>query len=328
VTLTELKYIIAIAQTKHFGQAAELCHVSQPSLSVAVKKLESELGVKLFERKSTTIMATPLGRSVIEQAQRVLEEVARIHKCVEIGKDPLSGPLRLGVILTVAPFLLPELVARMSKRTSSMPLILTEEKTQELIEELKTGQIDAAIMALPIEENSLSVAALYEEEFLACLPLNHPLAGKSTVNKIEIRNEPMLLLGQGHCLRDQVLDFCYDSLHPDIHSKRPTTSTSLETIVHMVAQGLGTTLLPASASSYYGTNPMIRLVPFTRVNYPKRTVGLVWRKTFPRIQAIAALAESIQSLELMGCKSCETGNPEIDALRTGNAGVITRKSNP
>ena len=308
MTLTELRYIIAIAQTKHFGQAAQMCHVSQPSLSVAVKKLETELGIKLFERKSSAIMATPLGRSIIEQAQRVLEEVDKITRCVEIGKDPLSGPLLLGAIYSIAPFLIPSLVAGISKAAPSMPLVLSEAKTFELIEQLKTGQIDAAVMALPVEEPTLSVAPLYTEEFLACVPVNHPLAQKITVSKVEIRDEPLLLLGPGHCLRDQILNFCFDGTHAEPTSGKPSIGTSLETIVYMVAQGLGITLLPASAYPCYAKNPMLRFVPFTRVNVPKRTVALVWRKTFPRLEAIKALHKTIQSLQLYSCEPVKSEN--------------------
>ncbi len=306
MTLTELRYIIAIAQTKHFGRAAELCCVSQPSLSVAVKKLEAELGVKLFERKSSAIMATPLGHSVIEQAQRVLEEANKIVKCVEIGKDPLSGPLSFGVIYSIAPFLIPSLVSEISRTAPSMPLVLSEAKTAELIEQLKTGQIDVAVMALPVEEPTLSVAPLYEEEFLACVPTNHRFSQKQTVSKIEIREEPLLLLGPGHCLRDQILNFCYDAARSELPAAKSSTGASLETIVYMVAQGLGATLLPSSAYPYYEKNPMLRFIPFTRVNVPKRTVALVWRKTFPRLQAIDALRKTIQSLKLYACKPINT----------------------
>ena len=309
MTLTELRYIIAIAQTMHFGHAAQMCRVSQPSLSVAVKKLETELGIQIFERKSSSIMATPLGRSIIEHAQRVLEEVDKINQCVQIGKDPLSGPLHLGVIYSIAPFLIPGLVASISETAPSMPLILSEAKTAELLEQLKTGQIDAAVMALPVDESTLSVAPLYTEEFLACVPVHHPLAQKNTVSKSEIRDEPLLLLGQGHCLRDQILNFCYDKAHPDSTNGKPSTSTSLETIVYMVAQGLGITLLPSSAYPYYDKNPMLRFIPFTRVNVPKRTTALVWRRTFPRLEAVKALYKTIQFLNLYACTPVKLQEP-------------------
>ena len=315
MTLTELRYIIAIAQTKHFGRAAELCQVSQPSLSVAVKKLETELGIKLFERKSTSIMATPLGESVIEQAQRVLEEADKIVHCVQVGKDPLSGPLTLGVIYSIAPFLIPNLVGKITKIAPSMPLVLTEGKTAQLIEQLKNGQIDAAVMALPVDEPTLNVAPLYNEEFLACVPVNHRLAKKETVSKLEIRDEPLLLLGPGHCLRDQILSFCYDATRNDPQNPvKPSSGTSLETIVYMVAQGLGATLLPASAYPYYENNPMLRFVPFSRVNVPKRTVALVWRKTFPRLQAVAALYRTVRKLSLYGCDVVSNDTSAADSL--------------
>ena len=319
MTLTELRYIIAIAQTMHFGHAAQICRVSQPSLSVAVKKLETELGIQIFERKSSSVMATPLGRSIIEHAQRVLEEVDKINRCVQIGKDPLSGPLNLGVIYSIAPFLIPGLVSSISQTAPSMPLVLSEAKTSELLEQLKTGQIDVAVMALPVDEPTLSVAPLYTEEFLACVPVHHALAQKITVSKAEIRDEPLLLLGQGHCLRDQILNFCYDKSHPDSTSGNTTTSASLETIVYMVAQGLGITLLPSSAYPYYKTIPLLRFIPFTRVNVPKRTVALVWRKTFPRLDAVKALTKAIRSLDLYACfpvKQAEPMPSEADASRT------------
>ncbi|HPW09012.1 MAG TPA: LysR substrate-binding domain-containing protein, partial [Burkholderiaceae bacterium] len=208
MTLTELKYIVAVARERHFGKAADACYVSQPTLSVAVKKLEEELDLKLFERSANEVTVTPLGEEVVRQAQAVLEQAANIKEIAKRGKDPLAGPLRLGVIYTIAPYLLPELVKNVISKTPQMPLMLQENFTVKLLEMLRTGEIDCAILAEPFPDAGLAVAPLYDEPFLAVVPNGHALARQKTVTAEQLKAETMLLLGTGHCFRDHVLEVC------------------------------------------------------------------------------------------------------------------------
>ncbi len=247
MTLTELKYIVAVAREKHFGKAAEACFVSQPTLSVAVKKLEDELEVKLFERSANEVSVTPLGEDIVRQAQSVLEQAAAIKEIAKRGKDPLAGPLKLGVIYTIAPYLLPDLVRQAIARTPQMPLMLQENFTVKLLEMLRTGEIDCAIMAEPFPDTGLALAPLYDEPFLAAVPASHPLAQHKTVTPQELKSETMLLLGTGHCFRDHVLEVCpeFARFSSDAEGIRKSfEGSSLETIKHMVAAGMGVTLVP------------------------------------------------------------------------------------
>lgn len=300
MTLTELKYILAVAKERHFGRAAEACHVSQPSLSVAVKKLESELDVKIFERRSSDVTVTPIGAVILEQAQRVLENADKLKESAAQGKDPLSGPLRLGVIYTIAPYLLPQLVGRMHETTPTMPLILSEAFTSVLLEQLKTGIIDCAVMALPVAQPGLMMQPLYDEEFVAAVPADHKYAERTSITREELTNEPMLLLGSGHCFRDQILDFCADYARSE--GKRTVEGTSLQTIIYMAAQGLGVTVLPASAIPYYRDSEFIKILPFEKPAIPKRRVVLVWRKSFPRTAAIEAITRAVAKISLEGTR--------------------------
>jgi len=206
MTLTELKYIVAVAREKHFGKAAEACFVSQPTLSLAIKKLEEELEVKLFERSASEVSVTLLGEEIVRQAQSVLEQAAEIKEIAKRGKDPLSGTMRLGVIYTIGPYLLPDLVRQIITDLPQMPLMLQENFTVRLLEMLRTGELDCAILAEPFPESGLAIAPLYDETFMAALPLNHPLAQEAFITPDQLKNETMLLLGAGHCFRDHVLE--------------------------------------------------------------------------------------------------------------------------
>src|SRR3569832_1059291 len=247
MTLTELKYIVAVAREKHFGKAAEACFVSQPTLSVAIKKLEDELEVKLFERSANEVTITPLGEDIVRQAQSVLEQAAAIKEIAKRGKDPLAGPLRLGVIYTIGPYLLPDLVRQAIARTPQMPLMLQENFTVKLLEMLRTGEIDCAIMAEPFPDTGLAIAQLYDEPYLAAVPSNHPLAARKTVTADDLMADSLLLRGTGHCFRDHVLEVCpeFARFSSDAEGIRKSfEGSSLETIKHMVAAGMGVTLVP------------------------------------------------------------------------------------
>ena len=193
--LTELKYIVAVARERHFGRAAEACNVSQPTLSVAVKKLEEELDVKIFERGASEVSVTPLGEQIVRQAQLIIEQAAALKEIARLGKDPLNGPLRLGVIYTLGPYLLPDLVRQAIERVPQMPLILQENFTAKLLEMLRSGELDCAIMAEPFPDTGLAVAPLYDEPFAAALPKGHPLAMRRSISAEELKSETMLLLG-------------------------------------------------------------------------------------------------------------------------------------
>ena len=312
MTLTELRYVVAVSRERHFGRAAESCFVSQPTLSVAIKKLEDELGVTLFERGGSEIGITPIGAQIVEQAKRVLEQSAAIKEIATIGKDPLNEPLRLGVIYTIGPYLLPALVKKIIADTPQMPLILQENYTTKLIDLLKHGEIDAAIMALPLPDAGLMVQPLYDEDFVVAVPRDHPWSTRTSVTADDLKHENMLLLGAGHCFRDQVLEVCPE-LEPlpvatwahDTHMRRTFEGSSLETIRHMVASGIGVTVLPrTSVTIPTPRDSLLRYVPFEQP-VPGRRVVLAWRKTFPRRAAIEALRRSILDCELDGMKKLE-----------------------
>ncbi|MFZ4651530.1 MAG: LysR substrate-binding domain-containing protein, partial [Rubrivivax sp.] len=247
MTLTELRYIVAVARERHFGRAAEACFVSQPTLSVAVKKLEEELDVRIFERGGNEVAVTPLGEAIVRQAQQVIEQAAAIKEIAKSGKDPLSGPLKLGIIYTIGPYLLPDLVRQAIERTPQMPLMLQENFTVKLLDMLRTGELDCAIMAEPFPDAGLAVAPLYDEPFMVAVPKSHPLARRRQVSSEELKRETMLLLGTGHCFRDQVLEVCpeFARFSTDADGIRKSfEGSSLETIKHMVASGMGVTVVP------------------------------------------------------------------------------------
>lgn len=309
MTLTELKYIVAVARERHFGRAAEACFVSQPTLSVAIRKLEDELGVVLFERGGTEVSVTPIGLRVVAQAQRVLEEGANLREIARQGHDPLAGPLRVGVIHTIGPYLLPRLVPTQITATPQMPLLLQENFTARLLELLRQGEIDCAIVALPLPESGLVVHPLYDEPFVVAVPKNHPWTAQKEIDARTLKNETMLLLGTGHCFRDQVLEVCPELSRFSASSEgiqRTFEGSSLETIRHMVAAGIGVTVLPASALSMPGLeNNLLAYIPFKKP-VPDRRVVLVWRKSFPRPAAIEALSDAIHACKLPGVNYLDT----------------------
>ncbi|MBC7574241.1 MAG: LysR family transcriptional regulator [Herminiimonas sp.] len=303
MTLTELKYIVAVAREKHFGHAAEACFVAQPTLSVAIKKLEDELGVVIFERGGTEISMTPLGSQIVAQAERVLEQTASIKEIAKQNKDPLAGPFRLGIIYTVAPYLLPSLVRNMIERVPQMPLILQENFTVRLLEMLRQGELDAAIMALPFSDHGLMVQPLYDEPFVVALPKHHPWADRTSIASAELKTETMLLLGNGHCFRDQVLEVCPEMARFSSGGdgmSRTFEGSSLETIRHMVASGIGITVLPqASVPDMQARDGMLRYVPFA-APVPMRRVVIAWRKSFTRGAAIEAVRQAVLASALAG----------------------------
>jgi len=301
MTLTELRYIVAVARERHFGRAAEACFVSQPTLSMGVKRLEEELGVEIFERSKNEVKLTAAGEEIVTQAQRALEEADRIKEIAEHGKDPLAGPLRFGTIYTIGPYLLPHLIPELHQRAPRMPLLLEENYTAVLAEKLKRGQLDVILISLPFAEPGIRTWPVYDEPFVVLLPSSHPLQGQTKISSEELARQNLLLLGQGHCFRDQVLQVCPEcnrSAATEGSMQKTLEGSSLETIRHMVASGMGSTVLPCSAAG--ADQYSRRLVTIRRFAdpAPTRRVALAWRDSFHRIPAIQALHDAIQASPL------------------------------
>ena len=298
MTLTELRYLVALSETGHFRKAAEQCNVSQPTLSIAIKKLEAELGVSLFERSRNKVSATPIGERIVEQAHTVLQEAQNLLNLAELGKDPLGCVLSVGAIYTVGPYLFPRLVSRLQQLAPQMPLFIEESYTASLRGKLARGELDAIFVALPFTETDVVTRTIYDEPFVVLLPEDHPLSGEKTINAAALAEHRVLLMGEGHCFRDQVLDACpgLQQAMRDNHAQGHTLveGSSLETLKHMVASGLGITVLPKSAADVatYGKHTLA-IRPFADP-VPQRTIAIAWRVSYPRHQAIDVLSNAMQ----------------------------------
>ena len=276
MNLRDLKYLVALADLRHFGKAADACFVSQPTLSTQIRKLEDELGVVLVERAPRKVMLTAAGLDVVQRARRIVADVEQMREAARRSRDPESGTLRLGVFPTLGPYLLPHVVPTLRARFPQLELLLVEEKSDELLQRLREGKLDAALLALPLHDDQLHAEFLFEEPFVLAAPQQHPLARRSTLDAAELSDETLLLLEDGHCLRDQALDVCRLS---GAREKSGFRATSLETLRQMVAAGVGVTLLPALSVHEPIAQPAnIRLVPF-RGTAPSRRIALVWRKS-------------------------------------------------
>lgn len=294
MTLTELRYIVTLAQESHFGRAAERCHVSQPTLSVGVKKLEDELGVLIFERTKSAVRLTPVGEGIVTQAQKVLEQAQSIRELAQAGKNQLATPLKVGAIYTVGPYMFPHLIPQLHRVAPDMPLYIEENFTHILRDKLRTGELDAIIIALPFQEADVLTLPLYDEPFYVLMPANHPWSKKETIDADMLNDKSLLLLGEGHCFRDQVLEACPTTRKGEAPSHTTVESSSLETIRHMVASGLGVSILPLSAvDSHHYSAGVLDIRPLTPP-VPFRTVAIAWRASFPRPKAIEVLADSIR----------------------------------
>lgn len=301
MTLTELRYIIAVAREHHFGRAAKACHVSQPTLSVAIKKLEDELGVVIFERGSNEVMISPIGKRIVQHAQQTLESANTIKLVAQHGKNQLASPLRIGAIYTIGPYLFPELIPLLRKAAPEMPLVVEENYTSVLTEKLKNGELDIIVIALPFEEQGIVTQSLYEEPFVVLLPASHPLTSRKTISSKLLEDENVLLLGQGHCFRDHVLEACPACIpKPGLEGDLAHTveGSSLETIRHMVVSGLGVTVLPCTAAGAHSYSQ--RLLSIRRFSnpVPTRTVALAWRVSFPRPKVIDVISKAIYDCNL------------------------------
>jgi LysR family hydrogen peroxide-inducible transcriptional activator len=294
MTLNDLRYVVALAHERNFHRAAERCFVSQPALSLAIQKLEAELGVRLFERSRSAVRPTEIGQRIVEQAQRVIEEAGKIPELARQGGDQLAGPLRLGVIYTVGPYLLPELIPVLHRKAPQMPLEVEENLTAQLELLLRNGRIDAALIALPFDAPGVDVLPLYDEPFTVAVPASHPWARRAAIKASELAGENVLLLPSGHCFSNQVVEACPELQRGGTDALQ---GNSLETIRNMVASGLGVTVLPASADSPRYRSPLLKIVPF-KPPAPSRRVALAWRRSFARAKAIEVLAEAVRAVKI------------------------------
>ena len=302
MTLNELRFIVAVAQERNFRRAAEKAFISQPALSLAIQKLEEELGVKIFERGKNYVTPTPIGTAIVAQAQRVLEEAERIPALAAEGRNQLISPLRVGIIHSVGPYLLPDLIPALKEVAPQMALEVEENITANLEGLLRNGRLDVIIIALPFGDASILTHALYDEPFQVVVNSEHGWAARRSIRAPELSGEKVLLLDAGHCFSNQVEEAC-----PELHRKGAEIQqgTSLETIRNMVASGLGITVLPASANSPRYRSKLLRIIPFSKP-VPSRRIALAWRKSFTRTQAVEALAQAIALAEISGITHLET----------------------
>ncbi len=298
MTLNELRYIVAVAQELNFRRAAEKSFISQPALSLAIQKLEEELGVQIFERGKSGISVTPVGGQIVEQAQRVLEEAGRIREIANRGNDQLSGALRVGIIYSVGPYLLPDLIPALKKLAPNMSLEVEEHITGNLDAMLRNGKLDVIIIALPFGDPGVVTLPLYDESFEVVVGNDHHWAERRSIKAGELSAEKVLLLDSGHCFSNQVAEAC-----PELNRRGAEIQqgTSFETIRNMVASGLGITVLPASANSARYRSRLLKVIPFASPA-PSRRIALAWRKSFPREQAIEVLGQAIAQAKISGIK--------------------------
>jgi LysR family transcriptional regulator, hydrogen peroxide-inducible genes activator len=288
--LKDLRYLVAVADTRHFGRAAERTFVSQPTLSAQLKKLEQYLGVQLIERAPKRVSLTAAGEEIVERARVMLEASDEIVELSKGHRDPLTGRLRVALLPTIGPYLLPVVAGKLRKALPRLELMLYEYQTAQMLEKLQSAEIDVGILALPVAMDGLEALELYREPFTVALPDGHRLAQRTTVRAQDLAQETLLLLEDGHCLRDQALEVCAAS---GAHEKQDFRATSLETLRQMVAAGVGVTLLPELASrGAYGAARGVTIRPFAKP-VPTRTIGIVWRKSSARRLAIMALAKQI-----------------------------------
>ncbi len=300
MTLIELKFVVAVAQERNFRRAAEKCFLTQPALSLGIKKLEEELGVMIFERSRTEVTVTEIGEKIVEQANVVLEQAASLKEMAKLGNNQLDGLFKLGMIHSVGPYLLPEIIPILRKTAPNMPLEIEETLTTNLETQLRNGVIDAAIIALPFDVPGVQTKALYDEDFAVVVPSNHRWAHRKHIEPKELLKEKVLLLNSGHCFSNQVTQAC-----PELSRKGEILQgNSLETIRNMVASNLGITVLPCSATAERYNNPLIKVIPFVKPA-PTRRIAIAWRKSFVRIEAVEKIAESIKTINSDYMKSID-----------------------
>lgn len=309
MTLTELRYVVAVARERHFGRAATFCNVSQPTLSQGIKKLEDELAIELFFRDHKEVSVTEAGKKIVDQAGRALREVNAIRELASALVNPLALPVRIGAIYTIGPYLFPHLIPILRQRTPDLQILVEENFTVNLLRRLHDGEIDVAILSLPLDEPGLETLPLYDEPFVALLPSNHALARQPSVKIADLEEETVLLLGAKHCFRDQVLEICPGCIKsPSANNslQRMLAESSLETIRYMVAGGAGVSVLPVTAACAENYPRWLQAVRPFRDSKPRRRVALAWRQGFPRMEAIDAIVQAVNSCELKGVQKLES----------------------
>ena len=293
MNLRDLRYLVALADHRHFGRAAAACFVSQPTLSTQIRKLEEELGVALVERAPRKVMLTPAGRDAAERARRIVDEIEQLKEAARRGQDPQAGTVRLGIFPTLGPYLLPHVIPRIRARFPQLELLLVEEKSDELLARLRDGRLDAAVLALPVHDEQLHAEFLFEEPFVLAVPENHPLARRATLTLDELSTQRLLLLEDGHCLREQALDVCRLS---GAHEKTEFRATSLETLRQMVAANVGVTLLPTLAvKPPVARSESIHLLSFSD-SHPSRSIAMAWRRSSAMAGFLERLAQVFRDL--------------------------------
>lgn len=293
MNLRDLRYLVALADHKHFGRAAVASFVSQPTLSTQIKKLEDELGVSLVERAPRRVMLTPIGRDVAERARKVIADVEQMAEIARRSQDPEAGTVRLGLFPTLAPYLLPHVLPGLRKRFPRLELLLVEEKTDQILARLRDGRLDAGLLALPIHDDQLHVEPLFDEPFLLAVPQQHAMAKLPSLDLHDLDEQHLLLLEEGHCLRDQALDVCRMAGADERDGFR---ATSLETLRQMVASGVGITLLPMLAvQPPVPVSPDIALLPF-RGDAPHRRIAMLWRRSSAMTEFLQQLAAEFRKL--------------------------------
>lgn len=300
MTLTELRYIVAVAQEKHFGRAAQRCHVSQPTLSIAIKKLEEELAISLFDRSSSEVITTDVGERIIDQARKVLEETEIIRHLANQQQNELNGAFKLGLIFTIAPYLLPKLILGLRQSAPNMPLMLEENQTVALTEMLKQGTLDAIIVAEPYQESGIETIPLYDEPFFVIVPKGHRFEDFDAVTSADVAKEDVLLLTEGNCMRDQILGSCSELAAKQKVAGLTNTlqGSSLNTIRHMVASGMGISLLPSTALTE-NDHMLFSIIPFAEPS-PLRRIVLAYRRNFIRPKALEAIKQAVLGSQLSG----------------------------
>jgi len=294
MTLNEARYVVAVSQTQHFSKAAELCNISQPSLSIAIKKLEEELGLTIFHRGKRKVTLTPEGTTVAQQAQRVIEEAEKLNYLKNKQKDPLKGVIRLGAIFTIGPYLFPALIPQIRKHHPDMPLHIDEDYTENLRKKLLQAELDVAVLAQPFSDPALETMEIYTEDFISVFYDSHRFSQQSEIAIDDINPDELLMLGKGNCFRDQVIAACPQCTSPLSKTEDWVVGSSLETIRHMVAMKLGITVMPITALAKQTDYPGLDSRPFSEPS-PKRKIVLAWRSSFPRKEAIMVIAKCLQS---------------------------------
>ncbi|KFN43361.1 DNA-binding transcriptional regulator OxyR [Arenimonas oryziterrae] len=325
MNLRDLRYLIALADLRHFGRAADACHVSQPTLSTQIRKLEDELGVALVERAPRQVMLTPAGKDIVERARRVLAEVEQMRETARRTADPEAGSVRLGMFPTLGPYLLPHVVSDIRLRFPRLELLLVEEKTEVLLTMLRAGRLDAAVLALPLHDDGLEIDYLFEEPFVLALPNAHPLANRHNLRLADLSDQHLLLLEDGHCLRDQALEVCQLA---GAGEKDGFRATSLETLRQMVAAGVGLTLLPMLAvKPPVPVSENIRLLNF-RDPPPSRRLAMVWRRSSAMTPFLRDLAQLLRELPptLLKLETPADADADADADKMNASSKKARKS--